>query len=230
MSPRAVRRKRGGRRTTARRTSRGAAARPKRAGRRAAAAAIRAAFAESLRILAAVYARDADAIERMGRLVAATARRGRTVFFAGNGGSAAEAQHFATELVGRYLADRAALPAIALSADPTTLTAVANDYGFERVFSRGLEALGRRGDLLIAMTTSGRSPNVLAAVATARARGMRVIGMTGARGRAFARRCDECLVVPSDETPRIQEVHLLVGHLWCAMAEAAARGGRKGRR
>lgn len=205
-------------------------ARRPRAGRRSADPAIRAAFAESLELLAAVYARDAAAIERMGRLVAATISRGRTVFFAGNGGSAAEAQHFATELVGRYRVDRAALPAIALSADATTLTAVANDYGFARVFSRAIEALGRRGDLLVAMSTSGRSPNVLAAVAAARARGMRVIGMTGAAGRAFARRCDDCFVVPSRETPRIQEVHLLVGHLWCGMAEAAARAPRRRRR
>lgn len=195
----------------------------------AAGARIRAAFAESLRLLAQVYAREAPAIERMGRAVAATVRRGRTVFFAGNGGSAAEAQHFATELIGRYVSERRALPAIALSADTTTLTAVANDYGYERVFARGIEALGRRGDLLIAMTTSGRSPNVLEAVRAARRRGMRVIGMTGGRGRGFARRCDDCLVVPSDETPRVQEVHLLVGHLWCGMAEAAAKRPRRRR-
>ncbi|HEX7076890.1 MAG TPA: D-sedoheptulose 7-phosphate isomerase [Candidatus Eisenbacteria bacterium] len=197
--------------------------------RPAAGARIRAAFAESLRLLAQVYAREAPAIERMGRVIAATVRRGRTVFFAGNGGSAAEAQHFATELVGRYVLDRRALPAIALSADSTTLTAVANDYGYERIFARGIEALGRRGDLLIAMTTSGRSRNVLAAVHAARRRGMRVIGMTGGRGRGFARLCDDCLVVPSDETPRVQEVHLLVGHLWCGMAETAALGPRRRR-
>lgn len=187
---------------------------------------IKAAFTESVRLLAAVYARDAGAIERMGRMVAETTRRGGVVFFAGNGGSAAEAQHFATELVCRYVKNRRALPAISLSADTSVLTATGNDYGFDRVFARSVEALGRRGDLLVAMSTSGRSRNVLAAIREARRRRMRVIGMTGAGGRAFAARCDECLVVPSRETPRVQEVHLLVGHLWCEMAEDLARAPR----
>jgi D-sedoheptulose 7-phosphate isomerase len=186
-------------------------------------------FTESVRLLALVYARDAEAIERMGRLVAETTRKGGVVFFAGNGGSAAEAQHFATELVCRYVKNRRALPAIALSADTTVLTATGNDYGFDRVFARSVEALGRKGDLLVAMSTSGRSRNVLAAIREARRRGMRVIGMTGAGGRAFASRCDECLVVPSHETPRVQEVHLLVGHLWCEFAEELARA-RRGKR
>lgn len=183
---------------------------------------IKDAFTESVRLLALVYAREAEAIERMGTLVAETAHRGGVVFFAGNGGSAAEAQHLATELVCRYVKNRRALPAIALSADTSVLTATGNDYGFDRVFARSVEALGRKGDLLVAMSTSGRSRNVLAAIREARRRGMRVIGMTGATGRAFAARCDECLVVPSQETPRVQEVHLLVGHLWCEMAEELA--------
>lgn len=187
-----------------------------------ASARIKDAFTESVRLLAAVYARDAEAIERMGNLVAETASRGGVVFFAGNGGSAAEAQHFATELVCRYVKNRRALPAIALSADTSVLTATGNDYGFDRVFARSVEALGRRGDLLVAMSTSGRSRNVLAAIREARRRRMRVIGMTGAGGRAFAARCDECLVVPSQDTPRVQEVHLLVGHLWCEIAEERA--------
>ena len=187
-----------------------------------ASARIKDAFTESVRLLAAVYARDADAIERMGNLVAETASRGGVVFFAGNGGSAAEAQHFATELVCRYVKNRRALPAIALSADTSVLTATGNDYGFDRVFARSVEALGRRGDLLVAMSTSGRSRNVLAAIREARRRRMRVIGLTGAGGRAFAARCDECLVVPSQDTPRVQEVHLLVGHLWCEIAEERA--------
>jgi len=183
---------------------------------------IKDAFTESVHLLAAVYARDAEAIERMGNLVAETASRGGVVFFAGNGGSAAEAQHFATELVCRYVKNRRALPAIALSADTSVLTATGNDYGFDRIFARSVEALGRKGDLLVAMSTSGRSRNVLAAIREARRHKMRVIGMTGARGRAFAARCDECLVVPSEETPRVQEIHLLVGHLWCEMAEERA--------
>jgi len=187
---------------------------------------VKEAFTESVRLLASVYARDAGAIERMGRRLAETVRRGGVVFFAGNGGSAAEAQHFATELVCRYVRNRRALPAIALSADTSVLTATGNDYGFDRVFARTLEALGRKGDLLVAMSTSGRSRNVLAAIREARRQKMRVIGLTGSRGKAFAAKCDECLVVPSTETARVQEVHLLVGHLWCEMAEGVAGAGR----
>jgi D-sedoheptulose 7-phosphate isomerase len=188
------------------------------------------AFAESAAVLATVVRRDGALIDRMTRLVAGTVRRGRTVFFVGNGGSAAEAQHLATEFVVRFVRDRAALPAIALTADTAALTAAANDYGYAQVFARGVEALGRRGDLLVALTTSGRSPSILAAARAARAKGMRVLGMTGAGGRAFARRCDLCLVVPTRVTARVQEIHLLVGHLCCEAAEAVApRRGRRAR-
>ena len=186
-------------------------------------------FAESTATLIAVFARETEAIERMARTVAATIAAGRTVFFCGNGGSAAEAQHLATELVVRFVRDRGAFPAIALGTDVAMLTAAGNDYGFERVFARQIEALGRRGDLLVAMTTSGRSPNVLEAVRAARDRGMNVAGMTGEGGKAFARRCDVALVVPSHEVARIQEVHLLVGHICCERAEELmpARGKRR---
>jgi D-sedoheptulose 7-phosphate isomerase len=190
---------------------------------------IRGAFGESMRLLALVYARDAATIERIGALLNETVRNGRTVFWAGNGGSAAEAQHLACELVGRFVRNRKALPSIALHADSSSLTAIANDFGFDRVFARPIEALGRRGDLLVALTTSGRSKNVIAAVGEARRRGMRVVGMTGAGGAAFARRCELCLVVPSRETARVQEVHLLVGHLCCELAEADALRSPAGR-
>jgi D-sedoheptulose 7-phosphate isomerase len=207
----------------------------KRSARRPAAALLtpllREALLEGAALPLALLVRQRQAIERMARLVTGTLARGRTVFFCGNGGSAAEAQHLAAELVGRYRRDRAAFPALALTTDTSILTAVGNDYGFERVFARQVEALGRRGDLLVAMSTSGRSPNMLAAVTAARARGLRVIGMTGQGGTAFARRCDAGLVVPSRSTPRIQEMHLLVGHLLCEAAEAAAsRPRRTGRR
>ncbi len=190
---------------------------------------IRRVFAESTATLIAVFARETEAIERMAQSVAATIAAGRTVFFCGNGGSAAEAQHLATELVVRFARDRGALPAIALGTDVTMLTAAGNDYGFERVFARQLEALGRRGDLLVAMTTSGKSANVLQAVRAARDLGMSVAGMTGEGGKAFARRCDVALVVPSHEVARIQEVHLLVGHICCERAEELmpARGKRR---
>ncbi|MBI4363801.1 MAG: SIS domain-containing protein, partial [Candidatus Latescibacteria bacterium] len=186
----------------------------------------RAALQDLASILVSLYARDLEQIERMARLVTATLRRKRTVFFCGNGGSAAEAQHLATELTVRYVRDREALPAVALSADGAVLTAAGNDLGFDRVFARQIEALGRRGDLLVAMTTSGRSRNVIEACRAARARGMGIIGLTGAGGVAFARRCDLALRVPSRDTARIQEIHLLVGHILCARAEETARGIR----
>ena len=183
---------------------------------------VRLAFTESAAVLATVVERDAALIERMASLVASTVRRGRTVFFAGNGGSAAEAQHLATELVVRFVRNRGPLAAMALTTDISVLTATGNDLGFDQIFARSVAALGRRGDLLVALTTSGRSPNILAAVKAARARGMRVMGMTGAGGRAFARRCDLCLVVPSRVTARIQEGHLRAGHLCCEAAEDVA--------
>ncbi len=185
--------------------------------------AIRSGLEEGARLLLEVLARDGARIERMAKLFGSTLARGRTIFFCGNGGSAAEAQHFAAELVGRFVSDRRALPAVALTTDSSILTSVGNDYGFSRVFSRQIEALGRRGDLLVVLTTSGKSPNVLAAVRAARARGLRVAGLTGARGAAFARRCDLCIVVPSRATPRVQEVHLALGHLCCERAEEMAR-------
>jgi len=184
-------------------------------------ASIRRALTEGARALLETLMREERTIARIARLFGSTLRRGRTIFFCGNGGSAAEAQHLAAELVGRFVKDRRALPALALTTDTSILTSVGNDYGFERVFARQIEGLGRRGDLLVALTTSGRSPNVAAAVSAARARGLKVAGMTGAQGAAFARRCDLCLVVPSRSTPRIQEVHLAVGHLCCELAEAS---------
>jgi D-sedoheptulose 7-phosphate isomerase len=179
-------------------------------------------FRETLELTAAVYARERETIERIADLIAGAALAGRTVFWAGNGGSAAEAQHLAAEFVVRFVKNRRALPSLSLHADTSVLTAAANDLGFERVFARQLEALGRRGDVLVALTTSGRSANVIAAVGEARRRGMKVVGLTGAKGAAFARRCDLALVVPSDETARVQEIHMLVGHVCCDLAEALA--------
>jgi len=184
---------------------------------------VRRGLAEGARLLALTLETEEERIEEMADLFAEAAVRDRTIFFCGNGGSAAEAQHLATELVARFLKDRAAIPAVALTTDTSLLTAVGNDTGFDQVFARQIEALGRAKDLLVAMTTSGRSPNILAAVTAARRRGMTVIGMTGASGLAFARRCDLALVVPSQETPRVQEIHLVVGHLCCERDEQAVR-------
>jgi D-sedoheptulose 7-phosphate isomerase len=159
--------------------------------------------------------------------VTAALEAGGTIYFCGNGGSAADAQHIACELSGRYLMDRPALAAVALTTNSSALTAIGNDFDFERVFSRQLEGLGTPGDVLVAISTSGRSQNVLAAVEAAHALGMTVIGMTGARGRRFAAGCDLALVTPSDSTPRIQEGHITLGHALCELVERAlfpARG------
>jgi D-sedoheptulose 7-phosphate isomerase len=133
----------------------------------------------------------------------------------GNGGSAADAQHIAAEIVGRYKQDRPAYAAIALTTDTSALTAVANDYGFEQVFVRQVEGIGQRGDVLLALSTSGRSPNILAALRTARQRGLVTIGFTGSKGEALSSLCDHLLAAPSDDTPVVQQIHLAVAHGIC---------------
>ena len=153
--------------------------------------------------------------------VAEALRRGNKLLLCGNGGSAADAQHWAGELVSRFHYDRPGLPALALTVDSSILTAVGNDYGYARVFARQVEALGRAGDVLFALSTSGNSPNVLEALAAARARDILCVGFTGARGGKMAALCDLCLRVPSESTPRIQEGHAVLGHAICAMVEAA---------
>jgi D-sedoheptulose 7-phosphate isomerase len=162
-------------------------------------------------LIAAIEAVTVRAVE--------TLRAGGTILLAGNGGSAADAQHIAAELVGRFAYDRPALSAIALTTDTSALTAIANDHGFERIFARQVEALGRRGDLLIAISTSGRSPNVVAALQAARARGIVTVGLTGQHPGPMAPWCDHVLAMPSPETPRVQEAHILVGHIMCRLIE-----------
>ena len=147
-------------------------------------------------------------------------RRGNKVLFAGNGGSAADAQHLAGELVSRFAYDRPGLPAFALTTDTSVLTAIGNDYGYERVFARQVEAVGSAGDVLFGISTSGRSPNVLLALDVARSRGIVTVGMTGRIGGQMAERCDHLLRTPSDVTPRIQEGHIAMGHAICQIIEA----------
>lgn len=147
-------------------------------------------------------------------------RDGCKIMFAGNGGSAADAQHWAGELVSRFYYDRPGLAAIALTTDTSALTAIGNDYGYDYVFARQVEALGRPGDVLFAISTSGRSKNILRAVQASKERQMRVIGFTGMHGGDLAKECDICFRIPSDETPRIQEGHEFLGHLICALIEA----------
>jgi D-sedoheptulose 7-phosphate isomerase len=168
------------------------------------------------------------AARKIAEIVVATLRAGNKLLIVGNGGSAADAQHIAAEIVGRYKQDRPACAAIALTTDTSALTAIANDYGFEQVFARQIAGLGRRGDALLALSTSGRSPNILAALTTARERGIVTIAMTGSKGGTLGALCDHLLVAPSDDTPVIQQIHLAVAHGICeAIEQAMMREARK---
>jgi D-sedoheptulose 7-phosphate isomerase len=163
-------------------------------------------------------------IGRVAERMADTLRGGGKVIFFGNGGSAADAQHLAAELVGRYLKERDALPAIALTDNSSSVTAIGNDYGFERVFGRQVEALCKPEDLVFAISTSGNSENVVAGVEAARAIGAVTVGLTGADGGRLREACDECIRFPSDDTPRIQEGHTLIGHILCEIVEDELAG------
>lgn len=146
--------------------------------------------------------------------------KGRKILICGNGGSAADSQHMAAEFVGRFVKERQSLPALALTVDTSLLTAVGNDYGFDCVFSRQVEGLGQEGDVLISISTSGNSANVVKAVKTAKEKGLFVIGMTGENGGILAKESDLCLAVPSQVTARIQEMHIMIIHMICEIAEA----------
>lgn len=176
-----------------------------------------------LRELAEVATRTADAVEgdiqRAVQMVRTTLKGGGTLFFAGNGGSAADAQHMATEYVVRYKKERRAYPAIALSTDSSLLTAAGNDYGFDTIFARQVEALCKQGDLLILHTTSGNSPNLLRAAEAARAKGVATLALSANGGGALATLVDHCIVVPTDRTDRAQEIQLCIEHYICECAE-----------
>jgi D-sedoheptulose 7-phosphate isomerase len=148
-------------------------------------------------------------------------RQGGKVLFAGNGGSAADAQHMAGEFVSRFEFDRPGLASVALTTDTSILTAIGNDYGYEKLFSRQVQALGRPGDVLVGYSTSGKSPNVLRAFEQARSQGLVCVGMTGNRGGPMHELCDHVLAVPSADTPKIQEGHLVLGHMLCGLVERA---------
>jgi D-sedoheptulose 7-phosphate isomerase len=158
-------------------------------------------------------------VSKITEIMIAAFRAGNKVLLFGNGGSAADAQHIAAEFVGRFAFDRPALPALALSVNTSCVTAIGNDYGFDLVFSRQIEALAQRGDVAIGITTSGRSPNVLRAMSTARKMGLHTIGLTGSAGSKLADAVDHCICAPSSETPRIQECHILVGHIISELVE-----------
>jgi D-sedoheptulose 7-phosphate isomerase len=158
----------------------------------------------------------------MAEAIITALRSGNKVLFAGNGGSAADAQHLAAELVGRFAYDRPGLPAIAITTDTSAMTAIGNDYGYDQVFSRQVEALGVRGDVLIGITTSGKSPNILKALEAARSRGVITVGWTGRISPAqFTALCDMVLTIDADTTARVQQGHMIVGHIVCALIERA---------
>lgn len=167
-------------------------------------------------------------IQKGGDIIVELFRRGGKVLVCGNGGSAADSQHFAAEWVCKYKNNRNPLPAIALTTDTSALTAIANDYGFEEVFARQISALGAQGDVLVALSTSGSSPNIKKAVAAAKTKGMKVIAMTGSRGVQFAEEADCGIIIPSEETARIQEIHGLIYHMWCEYVDATFLSMRHG--
>lgn len=158
-------------------------------------------------------------IAEMVTMLAETFKRGGKLLVMGNGGSAADAQHFVAEIVGRFKMERRGLPAIALSTDTSILTAIGNDYGFDRVFHRQVEALAVPGDLVVGISTSGNSPNVLLALELAREKGCRTVGLLGKDGGSIKNLCDLALIVPTDDTPRVQEGHITIIHIVCDLLE-----------
>ncbi len=159
------------------------------------------------------------AVTRCAELIADAFRRGDKLLIAGNGGSAADAQHIAAEFLCRYKLDRAALPAIALTTDTSNLTAIGNDLGFDQIFERQVRGLGRKGDIFIGITTSGRSPNIITALKAAREMGLTTIGFTGIPGKAMSALCDVTVISPSDETALIQQIHITAAHAICEVVE-----------
>jgi D-sedoheptulose 7-phosphate isomerase len=182
---------------------------------------LRHSFEASAEVKRATVEACGDAIALAADLLIETLRGDGRVLAFGNGGSASDAQHFAAELAGRFDGDRPALPALALTANTSDLTAIGNDYGFDRVFARLVAAHGRSGDLAVAISTSGNSPNVLEAASEARARGLRSVGLIGRGGGKLAGAVDVPIVVPSDVTARIQEAHITILHVLCELVEAA---------
>lgn len=160
-----------------------------------------------------------DQVSEAGRLSAQTLKAGGKILFCGNGGSAADSQHLAAELTGRFIKDRRPLAAIALSTDSSALTCIGNDYAFDEVFARQVQGLARSGDVLVAISTSGNSRNVIRAVEEAKAVGAKVVGFLGRDGGALRSMCDVAIVVPSQVTARIQESHILIGHTLCGLIE-----------
>ena len=177
-------------------------------------------LADHLEVLQKVMDSDLpEKLETCAKYVEKALAKGHKVLFCGNGGSAADSQHLAAEFVGRFQKERKGLPAIALTVDTSILTAVANDYGYDTVFARQVQALGEPGDVLVGISTSGNSKNVLLAIEEARAKGITCIGMTSEGGGKMAAVCDICLAVPAKVTARAQEMHILLGHILCELVD-----------
>jgi D-sedoheptulose 7-phosphate isomerase len=176
------------------------------------------AIAEHLEVVRQVEAQQ-PVLEAIARAMTATLRAGGKILWCGNGGSAGDSQHLASELVGRYRRQRRGMASVALTTDSSALTSIANDYGYEAVFSRQVEALGVKGDLLVGISTSGNSRNVVAALKAARSRGLTTVAFTGAGGGRMAKLADHLFAVASKETARIQEAHILAGHMLCDWIE-----------
>jgi D-sedoheptulose 7-phosphate isomerase len=181
---------------------------------------LRASLEEHLEAIQRLLQSRIPEIEDAGELICATLRQGHKVLLCGNGGSAADAQHIAAELVGRYESERRAWPAVSLTTDTSALTALSNDYGYEDVFARQVQALAVAGDVLLALSTSGTSANVIKAVRKASQLGCKTIALTGGTGEPLASLCDLAVIVPSTRTSRIQEAHITIGHLWCELVDA----------
>lgn len=178
-------------------------------------------FKSHLETIKTVMASMEEDLANASSLAVETLKRGNKILLCGNGGSAADAQHIAAELTGRYKTERRGLPGIALTTDTSALTAIGNDYGYDRVFDRQVEALANKGDLLIGISTSGNSANVVSALTLAKEMGCATLGLSGRDGGKMNEVCDVNLVVPSDDTPRIQEMHILFGHAICHIIDEA---------
>jgi len=174
---------------------------------------------EHNRVISDLWQQGDKKIISMAELIKQALHTGNTVFFMGNGGSAADSQHLAAEFVGRFQKERKGLPAVALTTDTSILTAVGNDYGFEQVFCRQVEALAKPGDVVVGLSTSGNSPNVVKALEAANSIGAVTVGMTGRSGGKMANLCHLCVCVPANVTARIQEAHILIGHMVCQLVD-----------
>jgi len=176
-------------------------------------------FDEHARLQKEFLKHNTEVLAQVAEVLLQAFRKGRTVFFFGNGGSAADAQHLAAEFVNRFRLDRRALPALALNVDTSVLTSIANDFGYDRVFARQIEAFGRADDVAVGISTSGASPNVIEGIRLARKQGLVTVGFSGGDGGALLRETDHCVVVPSKTAARVQELHIIAGHAICDIVE-----------